>query len=43
VRTTAEFDAVVGALHPGGVAALLVYEPFAKEYAILSILLDQRP
>lgn len=41
-RTSAEFDSAVGALHPGDVAALLVYDPLSKEYAILSILLDPR-
>jgi hypothetical protein len=43
VRSAAEFETLAGALKPGDVAAVLVYEPLLKEYAILSILLDQRP
>jgi serine protease Do len=43
VRTSAEFEALAGSFRPGDVAAMLVYEPLLKEYAILSLLLDQRP
>jgi serine protease Do len=43
VRSAAEFETLAGALKAGDVAAVLVYEPLLKEYAILSILLDQRP
>lgn len=43
VRTSAEFEAIAGSFRPGDVAAMLVYEPLLKEYAILSLLLDQRP
>src|SRR5579862_7685479 len=40
IHSAAEFDAAVRALRPGDVAALMVYDPSAREYSILPVLLD---